>query len=125
MKLSPQEEIITNNITARRYPYNNLIHADSTVEMDYYDYPKDTLEKNVNKITKLRNLEMKYQPSNHYKTKIFPLENHLPTFWTDLTCQPEESLKVTEIPADKYADITTADLPSAGQQPAPTTNTLG
>ena len=44
--------------------------------------------------------------------------------WTDLTNQPEESFKETEIPADGSADIRTADLPSTGQQPAPPTNTL-
>ena len=52
---------------------------------------------------------MKCQTNNHYKNKIFSLENNIPTLWTKLTSQPEESCEVTKITADKLADIKTAD----------------
>ena len=42
-----------------------------------------------------------------------------------MTSQPEESCEVTKITAEKSADITTADLSSAGQQTAPPTSTSG
>ena len=56
----------------------------------------------------------------YYKTKIFSIENHLPTLWTSL---PEQSCEVTEITAEKSADITTTHISSLGQQTAPPKST--
>ena len=65
ISISLDTEAPSNNTMTRRYPYSNLINANSTEEIDYYDDTKDTLEKNASKITKLQNLEIKYQSSNH------------------------------------------------------------